>query len=66
MKFWFSIGSLPQSLYGTPESDPYYSFTSYSNMETAIEKDARGKYIQKFFGEDYIPQMITLPTIVSM
>ena len=61
MKFWFSIGSLPQSLYGTPESDPYYSFTSYSNMETAIEKDARGKYIQKFFGEDYIPQMITLP-----
>ncbi|MDE6591364.1 MAG: phage tail protein, partial [Oscillospiraceae bacterium] len=61
MKFWFSIGSLPQSLYGTPESDPYYSFTSYTNMETAIEKDARGKYIQKFFGEDYIPQMITLP-----
>ncbi|MDE7220050.1 MAG: hypothetical protein K2O45_10595 [Oscillospiraceae bacterium] len=62
VKFWFSIGSMSQSLYGTPESDPYYSFSTYANMETAIEKDERGKYIQKFFGENYIPQMITLPS----
>ena len=61
-KFWFSIGSLSQSLYGSPESDAYYSYTSFANMAEAIEKDERGKYIQKFFGENYIPQMITLPS----
>ncbi len=61
VKFWFSIGSVAQALYGAPESDPYYSYYTYANMETAIKNDARGKYIQKFFGENYIPQMITLP-----
>ena len=61
MKFWFSIASVSQSLYGTPESDPYYSYESYTDMNEAIEKDTRGKYLKKFIAENYTPQMITLP-----
>ena len=61
-KFWFSIASVSQSLYGTPESDPYSSYNSYTNMETAIEQDERGRYLKRFVAEDYTPQMITLPT----
>ena len=61
-KFWFSIASVSQSLYGTPESDPYSSYNSYTNMEAAIEQDERGRYLKRFVAEDYTPQMITLPT----
>lgn len=60
-KFWFSIASVAQSLYGTPTSDPYSSYTNYANMEAAIEQDERGKYLKRYIAEDYTPQMITLP-----
>lgn len=60
-KFWFSIASVAQALYGTPASDPYSSYTNYSNMEAAIAQDERGEYLKRFVAEDYTPQMITLP-----
>lgn len=60
-KFWFSIASISQSLYGSPESDPYSSYNTYTDMETAIQQDERGKYLKRFVAESYTPQMMTLP-----
>ncbi len=61
MRFWLSIASIPQALYGLPESDPY-SYTTYPSIEDALEKNRNAKYIQKFVVEKYIPQMISLPS----
>ena len=61
MRFWLSIASIPQALYGLPESDPY-SYATYPSIDDALEKDRNAKYIQKFVVEKYIPQMISLPS----
>jgi hypothetical protein len=62
MRFWFSIGSVAQELYGSTESDPVgSSYNSYADIDTAIEQDRYGKYIQKFFKEEYTPQQMVLP-----
>ena len=38
MRFWLSIASIPQALYGLPESDPY-SYATYPSIDDALEKD---------------------------
>ena len=60
MRFWLSIGSVAQALYGLPSSDPY-GYTTYPTIEDAIAKDRNAIYIQKFVVEKYTPQMVTLP-----